>query len=507
MVENKSSIFGIIALLIGTFGLGVGVFSVVNFQIVEGPPGQDGQDAPGGILIAILDPDHGEIVAGEKTIRILVTGSESYTISILRNGTEIGNSVQLEWDTSTVSDGWWNITVTVTDITTNDQSQDKVMVYVQNVESSTNVYYCSSQSEIEDALDIIGTGHGTIIITEDITLNSQININGGGNYIIQGEGPVTLNRNANDESFSITKVQSLILKDLIIDTSNISSSSMQGINVTEENDNPVYIQNVQIHGGNGRGIFVNSHNVWIENSIIHDVRVGIYLGNGSAYCHILDNLLYEMSPSSGSAYGFYNDYSHFNTISGNEVYAINTSSGLAYGIYLAGGSSNTISGNIVYSIYSNSGSAAGMWLVDGSSNTISGNTVYSIYSSIGSAAGIILSVYSSNIISGNTVNGISSSNSYAWGILLAGNSSNSISGNTINGISSSNSIAYGINLLSTNYNTVTDNVISNTQAPTRLGIDLTGADNNVIVGNSLYNTGTGISNSGSGNVLANNVVY
>lgn len=62
MVENKSSIFGIIALIIGASGLGLGAFSVVNFQTVEGPQGPpgddgadgvdgfDGVDAPGGLV-------------------------------------------------------------------------------------------------------------------------------------------------------------------------------------------------------------------------------------------------------------------------------------------------------------------------------------------------------------------------------------------------------------------------------------------------------------------------
>ncbi|MHA1193098.1 MAG: hypothetical protein ACTSP9_12515 [Promethearchaeota archaeon] len=49
MAENKISLFSIIALIIGAFGLGVGVFSVVNFQVLEGPPGQDGLDGLDGV--------------------------------------------------------------------------------------------------------------------------------------------------------------------------------------------------------------------------------------------------------------------------------------------------------------------------------------------------------------------------------------------------------------------------------------------------------------------------
>ena len=47
MVENRNTIFSIIALIIGATGLGLGAFSVVSLQIYEGeqgPPGADGTD-------------------------------------------------------------------------------------------------------------------------------------------------------------------------------------------------------------------------------------------------------------------------------------------------------------------------------------------------------------------------------------------------------------------------------------------------------------------------------
>ncbi|KKN28468.1 hypothetical protein LCGC14_0853970 [marine sediment metagenome] len=52
MVKSKNSLFGIIALIIGASRLGLGAFSVVNFQTIEGPqgiPGNDGQDGIDGI--------------------------------------------------------------------------------------------------------------------------------------------------------------------------------------------------------------------------------------------------------------------------------------------------------------------------------------------------------------------------------------------------------------------------------------------------------------------------
>ncbi|MFX1500821.1 MAG: hypothetical protein ACFFDH_07640 [Promethearchaeota archaeon] len=175
MIENKSSLFGIIAIIIGASGLGFGIFSVVNFQVVEGPqgpPGEDGiegidgvdgingtdgvdgingtdgkdgvdgKDAPGGIVVGLLEPDQGESISGNMTIRALVAGSDNYTVSVLVNGTKIGNSVPLVWNTSTVEDGWYNITVRATDVNGNNGS-DEAIVYIINYaqNSWSSVYH------------------------------------------------------------------------------------------------------------------------------------------------------------------------------------------------------------------------------------------------------------------------------------------------------------------------------------------------------------------------------
>ena len=101
-MENRSSLFGIIAIIIGAAGVGLGTFSVANFQILEGPqgpqgePGDDGQEGIDGI----------DGVDGINGIDGL-------------NGTDGINPP---------------------------------------------FYCCSSQSEIEEALDTIGTGYGTILL-------------------------------------------------------------------------------------------------------------------------------------------------------------------------------------------------------------------------------------------------------------------------------------------------------------------------------------------------------
>ncbi|MFX1574270.1 MAG: hypothetical protein ACFFB0_16125 [Promethearchaeota archaeon] len=154
MVENKSSLFGIIALIIGASGLGVGVFSVVNFQVIEGPPGEDGIDGTGGqdgqdgqdivgLQVGILDPDHYEIVSGLVKVRILLWNSSTCSVNVFINGTLNATSVPWVWNTTLVSDGWYNVSVKAID-TESNIAQDEIMVYVLNNPGPTprtRVYY------------------------------------------------------------------------------------------------------------------------------------------------------------------------------------------------------------------------------------------------------------------------------------------------------------------------------------------------------------------------------
>lgn len=133
MVENRSSLFGILALIIGASGLGLGTYSVVSFQVVEGPqgpPGDDGQDIVG-LQVGILDPDHLEIVSGVVEVRILLWNSSECSINVFINGSINATSVPWAWNTSKVSDGWWNVSVRVMD-TESNVARDEVMVYVLN---------------------------------------------------------------------------------------------------------------------------------------------------------------------------------------------------------------------------------------------------------------------------------------------------------------------------------------------------------------------------------------
>ena len=429
----KVSIVAIIFVVASSFVLS----GIMIYSTAQTPP----EKQP--ITVGILDPDYGDTISGEIMIRAMILHSHpswGYTISVLINGTEISSSVPFEWDSTTEDDGWWNITVRVTD-THGNVGSDEVLIYVEN-NPLIDIYYCSSQSEIEDALDTIGIGHGRIIITEDITLTSQIDINDGGRYIIQGAGPITLDRNADDETFYISNVKSCTIRDLIIDASDITSLSISGIYVSEGNDNPVYIKDLQIGGGDaGRGVDINSENVWIQNCNISGFQTGIYLGSNSGYCHILDNSLGDMDISSGNAYGILLYKSDSNTFTGNKFNNIKAD-GFALVIYIKYSDSNTFTGNRFNNIEGNAG-AHGI-NVQGNYNIFSCNSFSWFNSLSGHSYGIFVTTSGAyNTIIGNVIR-------YFWMAIQLSGDYNAVVGNIIVGCTYGISDAGGYNEIANN---------------------------------------------------------
>jgi len=98
----------------------------------DGIDGTDGEDAPGGLIVGILEPDDGETIHGVVIIRALIYGSLNYSVSVLRDGIEIGTSLPFVWNTTLESKGWYNITVRITDIKSLNSTSDEAIVYVDN---------------------------------------------------------------------------------------------------------------------------------------------------------------------------------------------------------------------------------------------------------------------------------------------------------------------------------------------------------------------------------------
>ncbi len=203
MEINKLSAIAFIAVILGATGLGVGAYSVISVQTgavkggdgvdgangddgadgddgATGQEGDDGQDAPGDIVIGILDLDEGETVSGTVIIRAMVAGSENYNIKVLINASLNATCVPFTWNTTKLSDGWWNVTIIATDIATNDVSQDEVIVYVKNRDTTDPIVYIISPHDGQTVWDNITIN---AMILEDSAHTVKVLINGSLNAI------------------------------------------------------------------------------------------------------------------------------------------------------------------------------------------------------------------------------------------------------------------------------------------------------------------------------------
>ena len=328
MGNSKSSVLGVIALIIGVSGLGLGTYTFVQDMITEGiqgPPGEDGIDgidAPG--------------------------------------------------------------------------------------------YYCASSLEVQQALDSIGTGYGIIIIMNNITLNGTIDINGGGNYIIQAAGAI-LKCASNQGAFNITNVESLTIQNIKIDTTEVVTANLNIIRINEINDNFIYIRNVHIIGDSytiGRGIYILSDNVWVSECNFYRLAYAIWQ-NGGRKAHIYDNYINSVGTGGIRLTG------HSNFIDGNLI----TNTGL-YGIWSESLSSySCISNNVIYFF--------DQWgiRISADKNIISGNYIQ-WDNDITESSGIYVDGSYNTIDANGCFNIQILSILYGYGIRIAAGNNNTVVGNT-----------------------------------------------------------------------------
>ena len=331
---NKSSIVGIIAIILGAAGLGIGTFSVINFQTVEGPqgpPGQDGNDGTDGI-----------------------------------DGT----------------DG-------------------------QDAPTYANVYYCSSGVEIQNAIDSIGAGSGKIIITQDITLTDTIDIDKGGNVVIEGLYAITVDLGGERTGLNITNTSYCLIRDFKINGSDIIVTNNVSILINEINDNRIKIENVEITSINneGKGILIESSNVDIIDCYISGFDVCIAGYSTASYLYISGNILLDGSVNCLVI-------SCDNSRITNNYIANPNIANFGFLVHLGDSSNITVSNNIVetYGGY-------GIILYGSDYSTVSSNVVHSLSPTASKHGIIIFNQGNYNTIIGNSVLGFSTTGSigyYVW---------------------------------------------------------------------------------------------
>jgi len=256
---------------------------------------------------------------------------------------------------------------------------------------TTIKYYVQTEEELQDAIDSIGTGAGTIVVTIGVlTLSATINVDGGGFYIIEGEGEGTvIDCGADRTAFNITSaVAGTTLRNFKIDANSLTSLLKEIINVNEGSNNKIVCENLTITGDgtHGLGVSLSSDNCLVTNCFFEKIKAGVFTSNSANniitgnICKNNDNGINNYFGSdciingnvcSNNTIGIFNDRSTNSTIVENTC-----NHNDRYGIFNYGSSDCTITGNACNgNNTSDVSDGAGIHLTDDCDyNTVVGNS-------------------------------------------------------------------------------------------------------------------------------------
>lgn len=344
-----------------------------------------------------------------------------------------------------------------------------------------DVYSVESESELQEAIDTIGDGAGTIFIEAGTyTIETTIDVDGNGSLVIYGHGDNTILKPADGITvFNITDSASVLMRNFKIDASNYTILTTEAITITESNNNKVIVDNITITGDgtNGYGIKLNSNNCRIENCNIDNVVWGIHV---SATNNIISGNNIINLGVNGIGIRLDTD---------NNIISNNISKNNSVGIYLSSTADyNTIIGNLCQENSDEGIECRGKY------NNITGNTCSNNLTGVKFGAG------------GSTHNLASGNNCYdndLYGIQLGDTNYNTIIGNICSGNNLNSGISGGgIWLISSDYNTITGNVCQgnvNVGIGTGYGIRIDNApsDDNTIMSNVALGNDTNYSDNGT----------
>lgn len=286
---------------------------------------------------------------------------------------------------------------------------------LDNGSSNQIEYLCVTDQEMQDAIDSIGTKSGTIIINSSFTVDTTIDIDGNGSYIIQGQGSDSTLTTGDNTCFNITSARSILFQNFKIDASALTGRNTEIFKINEASNNLIILDNIFITGtvAKGWGAEIDSNNVQIKNCHFENIDMGLYVYGD--YCKIESSTFTGMDEYGIRISGDYATVSN-NVCTTNGTGIMVTSTGTSY----CNLSNNNCSNNTDY----------GIWIFTLDNINITDNTI------TGNDSGI--KVEDSNYC--NITNNTSSSNTTS-GIVITGDSDNNyITGNTCN----SNAGGYGI---------------------------------------------------------------
>ena len=318
-----------------------------------------------------------------------------------------------------------------------------------------DVYSVGSIIELQEAIDLIGTGAGTIFIEAGTHIvDTTIDIDNCGSIVIYGHGDNTVLEAVDGVNiFHITCCASLLIKTIALDISayTLPATDVQAVLIDEVNDNIVSLEDVTIHGiggGNfGIGVEINSNNCVIDNCVITQVKSGIFV-NGADRTLITNN-----TSATNAEYGLVLNLAGVTTITGNAFIANGThgiynydsdyslignngcNDNLSNGIHLELCEHCTVSANAVAGNLLN-----GIHLTQASYCTLSGNNCNNNDSNtVNPQAGIFITTNSDyNTISANSANNNNNATypvGIGYGILIAAATCNEniVAANNANG--------------------------------------------------------------------------
>ncbi len=350
-------------------------------------------------------------------------------------------------------------------------------------------YYVQSGDELQDAVDSVGTGAGTIVITTGIlTLIATITVNGGGDYIIEGEGAGSvIDCGANRTAFSITSARSCILRNFKIDASDVTTITRRIIDIDEVSDNMVICDNIiivgNVAGKKGHGIQIASNNAKIVNCDISYTYNGVYTSSSASGNMLVSNNVISSQFESGITIF----QSHRSIVSNNLI------KNCAYGIMDKDSAYCIIEGNLIYDMYSIGIQIASYGWADPDYCIVDGNVVYGCEQGIGMRSNY--GVVSNNTIYGDRATALPLLSVYGCEGAI-------ITGNTLN-----NAADEGIEVWTADRCLIANNNIMNSAT---WGIIIIAGCNNIVIGVNLFhnNVSGNISDAGTGTIIfGDNTVY
>lgn len=272
---------------------------------------------------------------------------------------------------------------------------------LNNIDS--NIYFCSTEDDINDAITAIGTGGGIIIVESGtITLSSAINFNGGGSYIFLGTGYDTLIRRDDNTCVIVSDCNYFYMSGIYLrnnDGANMGGTALLratgGNNITITGN---YIANrkIVVSPDEVTGISIETDNVVVTNNVFVQITTCVDCSENNAI--INGNIVRNYSMYIG--FEFFIISGDYNQVKQNVVENIDCD-GWSYNqhgedseVFTISGNYNDVSGNVVNNVVGDHAHGGGknggdikVFNVTGTDNKINENTLNTIQAGSGSGSG------------------------------------------------------------------------------------------------------------------------